>query len=238
MNSSDIAIKSQEFIIKSSRPEKTVISILFLLFSICLCFVLPDEDQSSFRYGAIDSQMGLVSSSLTPAKPGGIVQFENKELALIEYVSKRWYLDKNIAMEFVGTANKAASIEAVDPLLILAIIATESSFSNAGNAGVISGSVDAAKVNPLRPHGPMQVSGRWHAEKMPLDTSGQIRATTLVENIFIGTKVIGEYLRREGGNLKIALQRYNGNINDSSARYSSRVLRFRSDFERITERSM
>ena len=88
----------------------------------------------------------------------------------------------------------------------------------------------------MRSHGPMQVAGMWHPDAMPVDSDGRIRVTTTVENIIIGTQILGDHMRREGGNVRRALLRYNGTLNDASAKYANRVLRFRTDMQKaLTE---
>ena len=152
--------------------------------------------------------------------------------ALADYSSSRWGLGAREASKFVTSAATAAARESVDLLLVLAVIAKESSFVHLGNAGDLTRraiSETTTDVDPLRPHGPMQVSGRWHPEKMPTDHAGRVRATTLTENIAAGTRVLREYLAREGGDLTRALQRYNGNLRDARARYASHVLRMREE---------
>jgi len=56
----------------------------------------------------------------------------------------------------------------------------------------------------------MQVVGRFHVEKMPVDSNGDMRVTTDAENLYIGSQILSEYLHREHGNLATcpaALQR-------------------------------
>lgn len=151
---------------------------------------------------------------------------------LAEYISTRWKLSSSRAAEFVMTATAVAAKESVDPLLVLAVIANESSFNHMGNIGDRSVEIHPSKVNPMRSHGPMQVAGMWHPDAMPVDSHGRIRVTTTAENIAIGTRLLAEYTRREGGNIKRALLRYNGTLNDASGRYANRVLKFRTDLQR------
>lgn len=155
---------------------------------------------------------------------------------LVDYISWRWSVPARRAAEFVFTATRVAARESLDPLLILAIIANESSFKHMGNMGDRSVGIDPSQVNPMRSHGPMQVAGMWHPDSMPVDRNGRIRVTTTAENIVIGTQILRGHIRREGGNVKRALLRYNGSLNDGSAKYANRVLRFRTDMQKaLTE---
>ena len=156
--------------------------------------------------------------------PSSTPQKSKREIA--QHIASQWLVNKNTALDLVTYAHTAAKQNKVDPLLVLAIIAKESSFVHFGNAGDLTISKETQEVlDPLLPHGPMQVSGRWHPEKMPRRKTGEIRATTIEENITAGTRVIAIYVAKENGNLVRALQRYNGNLGDKDARYAKAVLR-------------
>lgn len=126
--------------------------------------------------------------------------------------------------------------------LVLAVIAKESAFKFVGNPGDLrmtrsrvrasiaaNGAVEG--VDPLRPHGLMQVDGRWHPEKMPEGPDGQIRVTSDRENIRAGVAVLAESLKAERGDISRALQRYNGNLKDESRRYANKVLQWRQEIQ-------
>lgn len=158
------------------------------------------------------------------------------------------------AHRFLTWSAAASARYGVEQALVLAVIAKESSFLYFGNAGSLRrldslSPRNAEKirrselplprgvVNPLEPHGPMQVAGRWHPEKMPVDAAGEIRPTTLRENVAAGTWVLSEYIRRDGGNLVRALQRYNGDLGDLSARYARHVLALRESMRQTLQDS-
>lgn len=143
-------------------------------------------------------------------------------LALAHFISAEWDVPVPRALDVVQKAFSAGSTQSVDPVLILAIMAQESSFVHEGNAHAWLRGGD--EVNPMHPHGLMQVSGRWHLEKMPRDAQGEVRSTTSEENIRIGAQILHEYLVRERGDLPAALQRYNGNLGDKTKRYANSVL--------------
>lgn len=221
-------------IYSSSRPDVTLtpevsgllLAILWVAFAYCLSLMLP----ASLHSPASDRESATPGQTVAMTRAQAVLK--ERDQALIAYVSDRWNLDPGLASEIVVTANKAAAVESVDPLLVLAVIAQESTFVHTGNAGNMSESVEDSEVDPLVAHGLMQVAGRSHPEKMPVDALGRIRVTTTAENIFIGTKVLAEYLRRESGNLTRALQRYNGNMEDSSARFATKVVRYQGQLRR------
>ncbi|MGL1834228.1 lytic transglycosylase domain-containing protein [Rhodocyclaceae bacterium SMB388] len=126
-----------------------------------------------------------------------------------DWVSRR-YRVSSVALEPVlVVAEESAKDAGLDPLLIVAMMAIESSFnpmaqSNAGAQGL------------------MQVIPRWHMDKIGEDAPKDILFDPLV-NIQVGTKVLVEGLKRYG-TLQAALQYYGGARNDPEARYTKRVL--------------
>lgn len=155
--------------------------------------------------------------------------------ALPQYISSRWSIATSDARELVSLARRAAESHELDPYLVLAVIARESSFRHNGNAGSLRAGVPDADIDPGIAHGLMQVAGRFHEDKMPRDSVGRMRVTTAQENIDIGTRILREYLKQDGGNVSRALQRYNGNLSDPDRRFASYVLRVRDRFERAAK---
>ena len=141
---------------------------------------------------------------------------------LSAFIASEWRIPVEQSKALVRKAFAASQAYDLDPLLILAVMAQESSFRNFGNAHAWLRDPDAP-VNPLAAHGPMQVAGRWHQEKMPRDADGAIRQTTLEENVRLGAWIIREYIEADRGDLRAALQRYNGNRADREARYAKAV---------------
>lgn len=126
-----------------------------------------------------------------------------------DWVSRR-YRVSSVALEPVlAVAEESAKDAGLDPLLIVAMMAIESSFnpmaeSNAGAQGL------------------MQVIPRWHMDKIGEDAPEDILFDPLV-NVQVGTKVLVEGLQRYG-TLQAALQYYGGARKDPEARYSKRVM--------------
>jgi hypothetical protein len=149
------------------------------------------------------------------------------------YISDKWHVNERRARHVVELTEAAAEQRSVDPLLALAVIAKESGFRYTGNPGDMS--VQPARIDPLRPHGLMQVAGRAHPEKMPIDAGGNMRPTTTRENIAVGVSVLRECIEREEGSVVRGLQCYNGNPTDAHARYARNVLRVRDELRRAVE---
>lgn len=146
------------------------------------------------------------------ALPSG---FQFNQETITSYLANEWNLGWQYASQVSAAVLSAAKRHGVDPLLLMAVAATESSFQHSvGNPG--GGS------DPMKPYGIMQVAGRWHPDKFPEG----VAETTVKENVDIGAQVIKEYLAIEGGNERRALLRYNGSLNISD-KYFNTVTRFK-----------
>jgi soluble lytic murein transglycosylase-like protein len=129
--------------------------------------------------------------------------------ALVQYLARRYRIDRGAAADLVGVAREAGNQVGLDPLLILAVIAVESRFNP------IAESVAGAK-------GLMQIVPALHQEK--LRALGGARAVLdPVANIQAGARILSEYIEREG-DLEAGLQFYNGAAADPEARYAKKVI--------------
>lgn len=148
----------------------------------------------------------------TSRAPSG---WQFNQATITSYLAKEWNLGWQYAAQVSSAVLSAAKRHGVDPLLLMAVAATESSFQHSvGNPG--------GGTDPMKPYGIMQVAGRWHPEKFP----DGVAETTVNENVDIGAQVIKEYLASEGGNERRALLRYNGSLNISD-KYFNKVNRFK-----------
>lgn len=130
-------------------------------------------------------------------------------VAVRDWVSRR-YRVSTVALEPVlRTAEEAGRHVGIDPLLIVAVMAVESSFnpfaeSNMGAQGL------------------MQVIPRFHMDKIG-DAQGKDALFDPELNVRVGTLVLHEGLRRYGS-MQAALQYYGGALSDSEARYARKVM--------------
>jgi len=132
------------------------------------------------------------------------------------YLSREWNLDNSYASQVAAAFIAASQRHGVDPLLLMAVAATESSFKHSvGNPG--------GGQDPMKPYGIMQVAGRYHTDLFP---GGTVKATSVRENVDIGAQVLKGYLANEGGNERRALLRYNGSLHVSD-KYFQRVNQFK-----------
>lgn len=135
--------------------------------------------------------------------------------AMAAYISSKWKVSTEMAGDIVSVVDEAGFDADIDPIILLAIIAEESSFNTEARSHVGA-------------EGLMQVWRRWHPEKFT-----GINKPTYEQNIVIGTAILKEYLEREQGNLASALQRYNGNKKDSRYTYASKVLNTKVSFDSV-----
>lgn len=100
----------------------------------------------------------------------------------------------------------------VDPMLLVAMIAVESSFNPFAESQVGA-------------QGLMQVIPRYHMDKIGKD-AGKDALFDPERNVRVGAQVLQEGLRRYGS-LQAALQYYGGALSDPGAAYANRVMTMR-----------
>lgn len=171
-----------------------------------------DEQSASFN--------GLVTESRAaepPSAPPPPVAVEapkafvlSREMSAVrDWVSRR-YRVSTVALEPVlRAAEEAGKHVGIDPLLIVAVMAVESSFnpfaeSNMGAQGL------------------MQVIPRFHMDKIG-DAHGKDALFNPELNVRVGTLVLHEGLRRYGS-MQSALQYYGGALKDPEAGYARKVM--------------
>jgi len=142
--------------------------------------------------------------------------------ALTRFIASRYRVADAVVAGIVKAAYRAAEAHAVDPLVVLAVVATESGYNP------IAESVVGAK-------GLMQIIAKFHPEKL----AGYGGEDALFEpevNVQVGTQILHEYLRRYG-DLETALQVYAGALDDTDTRYARKVFSERARLQQALERS-
>lgn len=130
-----------------------------------------------------------------------------------DFISQHYRVKKDDASEIVEQAFISGKNHDIDPLLILAIIATESSFDP------MAGSHVGAK-------GLMQVHAKVHADRFK-EYGGLSAVHDIQAGIEVGTQILKEYLNKTGS-LKGALKYYVGAAKHShDGGYSRKVLSMR-----------
>jgi soluble lytic murein transglycosylase-like protein len=138
--------------------------------------------------------------------------------ALIDYLSRRYYIAAEATERMVGAAHRAAREVGLDPLLVLAVISVESRFNPIAESGM------GAK-------GLMQIIPKYHRAKLA-ELGGEEAVLDPESNIRLGARILQEYVYRTG-TIEAGLQFYNGALWDGSAQYAQKVLAERARLEMV-----
>lgn len=126
-----------------------------------------------------------------------------------DYVARRYKVPTTMLEPVLAAAEHHGRSSGIDPLLIVAMMAIESSFN-------------PVAVSSMGAQGLMQVIPRFHMDKIgDVDRKNPLFDPQL--NVRVGTQVLVEGLRRFGS-LQAALQYYGGARSDPQARYANKVL--------------
>jgi soluble lytic murein transglycosylase-like protein len=151
--------------------------------------------------------------------PDGAAELTPEQGAVARFIARRYRVAEQASRSFVRTAYQAGTELAVDPLLILAVMAVESSYNP----------VARSSMGAL---GLMQVIPRYHPEKLEDHGGGEEALLDPEINIRVGTLVLQEYLRRFR-ELEPALQKYAGAFDEPTARYAGKVLAEKARLQRL-----
>jgi soluble lytic murein transglycosylase-like protein len=149
------------------------------------------------------------ASAAPAAVPAAEHALQREQLAVAEYIAKRYRIADAAASHFVSIAYRAAEQNRLDALLVLAVMAIESRYNP------VAESVMGAK-------GLMQVIPKYHQEKL-FDHGGEHALLEPEVNIQVGAQILREYQRRFG-DTETALQMYAGALDEPTAQYSAKVL--------------
>ncbi|ENO90577.1 lytic transglycosylase [Thauera linaloolentis 47Lol = DSM 12138] len=126
-----------------------------------------------------------------------------------DWISDTYRVSDEVLEPALMAAEESAEEHGFDPLLIVAIMAVESSFN-------------PRAVSNMGAQGLMQVMPRYHQDKI-----GQGRDKYALFdpglNVRVGALVLQEGLQRYGS-MQRALQYYNGSLKDPNARYTRKVM--------------
>ena len=142
--------------------------------------------------------------------PVTLVETPAPQKRVTEYLSKRYRVADGAIKRVVAVAYGAAKDAQIDPLLVLAVTAVESSMNPFAQSSVGA-------------QGLMQVHTRVHTEKFEVH-GGEEAALDPAANVRVGTVILADLVRR-GGSVERGLQLYvgAGNLPDDGG-YGARVL--------------
>jgi soluble lytic murein transglycosylase-like protein len=145
------------------------------------------------------------------AQPASLeAALEPEQRHVTQYLARRYRVADEAVGRLVAAAYRAGETQALDPLLILAVMAVESSMNPFAQSSVGA-------------QGLMQVMTRVHTDKFEAH-GGDHAALDPIANIHVGSAILKDLVRR-GGSVERGLQLYvgAGNLPDDGG-YGSRVL--------------
>jgi soluble lytic murein transglycosylase-like protein len=142
-------------------------------------------------------------------RPHALQRDFERDRALSEFLAKRYRVSQDVTLDFVRLAFATGHRIGVDPLLIIAVIAVESSFNP------IAESVAGAK-------GLMQIIPRYHAAKFAA-FGGEKAVFDPRANIVVGAQILSEYIQR-AGDVSLGLKIYGGGPVEGENQYPVKVL--------------
>jgi soluble lytic murein transglycosylase-like protein len=183
-------------------------------FGLAVLLFITVNGTESWPHATASASSGLgVGSDVTDPSPALELSRQTSDLArqeaLATYLARRYRVSAAATRDLVSGAYLAAETTKLDPLLILAVMAVESSFNP------IAESAYGAK-------GLMQVVPRYHLERLAFHGG----AETVLDpqtNIRVGAEILSDYIRRTGS-LEAGLQLYAGAAEDADSQYAQKVL--------------
>jgi soluble lytic murein transglycosylase-like protein len=175
--------------------------------------------QSSAADRLRDDAVQTAPVPLRAVRPAAPVKLSGNERAIARHIARTYRIAHDSVERFVHYAYKAASEFRLDPHLILAVMATESSFDP--NAESSAGA-----------QGLMQVLTRVHTSKFE-PYGGVEAAWDPVANIRVGARILSEYVNRHG-DVAAGLKAYVGAaLLGSDGGYGSKVMKRQAEFDAV-----
>lgn len=154
-----------------------------------------ERDSGTAASGAVPASSAAAAPTKTPPETLSPLKLSTEQRNISRFVARRYRVSLDDVQRFVAHAYRAASEFRLDPHLVLAVMSIESSFNP--NARSSAGA-----------QGLMQVLTRVHLEKFA-PFGGAHAALDPVANITVGSRILKEYLVREGS-VEGALKSYVG----------------------------
>ncbi len=208
MNASTLVLRAAA--VRAYESAKTLLAMLGLAALAGVLF-LPLQHESAVKAvpGLDGDAMRTARIAAGPIQAAAETPREREQRLVTEFIAKR-------------TAYRAGDQYAVDPLLILAVMAVESRYNPVAESQV------GAK-------GLMQVMPKFHLDKLS-DHGGEHAVLEPEVNIVVGARILREYLRRFG-DTEAALQMYAGAYDEPTAQYAAKVFAERARLEGLRQKA-
>ena len=189
-----------------------------LLIAVALSCLLPT---AAVRSLPIYTDALWLNNGRSSASPDVLQQRAAQVRRLTDYIQETFRLPRYKTVAIVSEAVYNAGKNDLDPALVLAVIAVESTFrervvSHAGARGL------------------MQVMPEAHPEKVRA-IGGVDALFDPRKNIATGARILLEYLNMSGGNLRRALLRYNGSLANPQSEYPGKVMGLYRKFRQLAQ---
>lgn len=171
------------------------------------------SDESIDVATAVEAEDTAASSTTTSSAE------QQKISRLSGHIQRKYRIPGAKAQRIVREAFRNAEKHQLDPELILAIIAVESTFRERA-------------VSRVGARGLMQVMPGSHTRKVK-DIGGSRQLFDPAKNIHVGSRILVNYLDDHSGNLRRALLKYNGSLGTRSS-FPDRVIRIYRNLQRVT----
>ena len=194
-----------------------------LLFSFIVVYVLVFSEKGQER---VDTWINLFEFSderindVTIGQTELEKEFEKTRLA--KWISRKYKVSNEAMREIVEVSFSAGDKFEVDPYVILAVIAIESSFNPLAESS--AGALGLMQVMPL-----------IHRKKFE-KYGGFDKSLDVKVNVYVGTEILKNFYLRYG-NYQRALLAYVGVPQNSKSRYPKRVLRLRDRLKKLIKKS-
>ena len=149
------------------------------------------------------------------------VRLTRAERGVVQHIARKYRVNASSVEQYMGYARQSGKIYNVDPYLIMAVMATESSFNPRAQSRVGA-------------QGLMQVHTRMHKKRFkPYGSTDTVWEPKV--NIQVGSSILSDYLKRYGGSERRALKAYVGAARMShDGGYGNKVLRRRDEFVSVS----
>lgn len=202
--------------------ERLVLSIKSSLL-LCAVMLLPTLASAQSLATANDEEFDQTALTMAsdPATEAALLQSSDrwKIARLSRHIQRKYRVSDDKAQQIVAEAIRNGKMHQVDPELILAIIAVESTFKERA-------------VSRVGARGLMQVMPSAHGRKIR-EIGGSHALFDPTKNIHVGSRILANYLDDHSGDLRRALLNYNGSLGTRSS-FPDRVMRIYRDFQRVT----
>ena len=145
-------------------------------------------------------------------------EFEKTRVA--KWISRKYKVSNDAVREIVEISFSAGANFEVDPYVIIAVIAIESSFNPLAESS--AGAIGLMQVMPL-----------IHRKKFE-KYGGFDKSLDVKVNVYVGTEILKNFYLRYG-NYQRALLAYVGVSQNSNSRYPKKVLRLRDRLKKLTK---